>query len=81
MEKGDRIELAEEKLSLEVKELFPYLESYQPKKKIINSNLKPFIPDYIPAIGNVESFLQVIYKANDIEKHNPISYLHLDSTT
>jgi intraflagellar transport protein 46 len=41
-----------------VKELFTYIGRYQPEKRKLASELKPFIPDYIAAAGDVDEFLK-----------------------
>ena len=38
-------------VSNEVKELFQYIGRYKPQTIELETKLKPFIPDYIPAIG------------------------------
>ena len=38
-------------MSSEVKELFQYIGRYKPQTIELDTKLKPFIPDYIPAIG------------------------------
>lgn len=47
------------KVSAEITELFQYISRYQPHEIELESKLKPFIPDYIPAIGEVDAFLKV----------------------
>jgi intraflagellar transport protein 46 len=34
------------------------MDFYQPKQITIESKLKPFIPEYIPAVGEVDAFLK-----------------------
>lgn len=41
-----------------VKALFTYIGRYQPEKRKLVSELKPFIPDYIAAAGDVDEFLK-----------------------
>ncbi|XP_074605638.1 intraflagellar transport 46 isoform X2 [Brevipalpus obovatus] len=43
----------------EVKALFQYIESYTPQIIDLEMKLKPFIPDYIPAVGDIDPFLKV----------------------
>ena len=46
-------------MSDEIKELFQYIGRYKPHSATIDSKLKPFIPDYIPAIGDIDEFIKV----------------------
>lgn len=43
----------------EYKYLFTYMNRYQPVEIDLDTKLKPFIPNYIPAIGEVDSFIKV----------------------
>ncbi|XP_071654939.1 intraflagellar transport protein 46 homolog isoform X2 [Patagioenas fasciata] len=43
----------------EIKELFEYIKRYTPKTIEIEHKLQPFIPDYIPAVGDIDAFLKV----------------------
>ncbi|CAK9190195.1 unnamed protein product [Sphagnum troendelagicum] len=46
-------------VSEEIKGLFQYIDRYQPQEVDIGTILKPFIPDFLPAIGTVDEFLKV----------------------
>jgi intraflagellar transport protein 46 len=46
-------------VSSEIKELFQYITRFKAQEVELDSNLKCFIPDYIPAIGDMDSFLKV----------------------
>ena len=46
-------------VSSEVKELFEYIGRFKPQKIELDSKIKPFIPDFIPAVGEVDSFLKM----------------------
>lgn len=46
-------------VSSEVKELFKYITRYKPVSLTIDSKLRPFVPDYFPAIGEVDAFLKM----------------------
>ena len=46
-------------VSNEVKELFEYIQRYKPQKIDLDTKIKPFIPDYIPAVGEVDAFLKM----------------------
>mmetsp|Transcript_6960 Transcript_6960/g.16156 ORF Transcript_6960/g.16156 Transcript_6960/m.16156 type:complete len:363 (+) Transcript_6960:254-1342(+) len=43
----------------EVKELFQYIARYKPQVIELETKLKPFIPDYVPAIGDIDPFLKI----------------------
>jgi len=45
--------------SSEVKELFDYIQRYKPQKIDLETKLRPFVPDYIPAVGEVDAFLKM----------------------
>ncbi len=46
-------------VSDEVKDLFEYISGYKPQRIELESTLKCFMPDYIPAIGDVDPYLKV----------------------
>jgi len=46
-------------VSSEVKELFDYILRYTPQKIELDCKLKPFIPDFIPAVGDIDAFIKV----------------------
>ncbi|XP_036114672.1 intraflagellar transport protein 46 homolog isoform X3 [Molossus molossus] len=46
-------------VSAEVKELFQYINRYTPQLIDLDHKLKPFIPDFIPAVGDIDAFLKV----------------------
>jgi len=39
--------------------LFSYITRYKPVTLELDSKLKPFVPDYFPAIGEVDAFLKM----------------------
>ncbi|KAM4757484.1 intraflagellar transport protein 46 homolog isoform 1-T1 [Cyanocitta cristata] len=43
----------------EIKDLFEYIKRYTPKTIEIEHKLQPFIPDFIPAVGDIDAFLKV----------------------
>ena len=47
------------KVNQEVKDLFEYITRYKPQKISLDTKMKPFIPDYIPAVGEVDAFLKM----------------------
>jgi intraflagellar transport protein 46 len=42
-------------VSQEIKDLFAHITSFQPQKIDLDTRFKPFIPDYIPAVGEVDA--------------------------
>lgn len=46
-------------VSQEIKELFQYITRYTPQTIELEHKLKPFNPDYIPAVGDIDAFLKV----------------------
>ncbi|KAL0994664.1 hypothetical protein UPYG_G00125500 [Umbra pygmaea] len=46
-------------VSTEIKELFQYITRYTPQTVELDHKLKPFIPDFIPAVGDIDAFLKV----------------------
>lgn len=55
----DPMQYANLKTSPEISELFQYIFRYHPHDIVLETRLKPFIPDFIPAIGEVDAFLKV----------------------
>lgn len=47
-------------VTAEVRDLFQYIERYKPHEVELESTLKCFIPEYIPAIGEMDAFIKVI---------------------
>ena len=43
----------------ELKELFQHIRRYTPQNIELDLKLKPFIPEYIPAIGDIDAFIKV----------------------
>ncbi|KAG8434581.1 hypothetical protein GDO86_012814 [Hymenochirus boettgeri] len=46
-------------VTAEIKELFQYITRYTPQVIELDYRLKPFIPDFIPAVGDIDAFLKV----------------------
>ncbi|CAG9312112.1 unnamed protein product [Blepharisma stoltei] len=46
-------------VSAEVKELFQYIQRYKPQQIELDTKLRPFVPDYIPSVGEVDAFLKI----------------------
>ncbi|CAG0917648.1 unnamed protein product [Notodromas monacha] len=46
-------------VSGEIKSLFQYIMRYTPQTIELDHRLKPFIPDYIPAVGDIDAFIKI----------------------
>jgi len=51
----------------ELKELFSYIDQYKPMELKLDTELKPFIPDYIPAVGDIDAFIKIPRCDNKID--------------
>lgn len=47
------------KVSNEVKELFEYIGRYKPQKITLDTTFRPFVPEYVPCVGEVDAFLKM----------------------
>ncbi|OMJ71393.1 hypothetical protein SteCoe_30408 [Stentor coeruleus] len=50
---------ADLQVTQEIKELFQYIQRYKPHQVDLESKVRPFVPDYIAAVGEVDAFLKV----------------------
>ncbi|XP_066462232.1 intraflagellar transport protein 46 homolog isoform X2 [Eleutherodactylus coqui] len=55
-------------VTAEMKELFQYITRYTPHTTDLDHKLKPFIPDFIPAVGDIDAFLKVPRPDNKPDK-------------
>eukprot|EP00043_Microstomoeca_roanoka_P001447 m.32771 g.32771 ORF g.32771 m.32771 type:complete len:364 (-) comp10820_c0_seq1:93-1184(-) len=55
----DPSEYASLNVPQEISELFEYITSFQPEVLELDTKLKPFIPEYIPAVGDIDAFLKI----------------------
>ncbi len=46
-------------VSPEIKDIFKFIERYQPQAIELEFKLKPFIPEYIPCIGDIDAFIKI----------------------
>ncbi|CAH1983267.1 unnamed protein product [Acanthoscelides obtectus] len=44
----------------EVKDVFQFIQRYIPQQLNLDYKFKPFIPEYLPAVGDIDAFLKVI---------------------
>uniref|UniRef100_A0A8D8TBA3 Intraflagellar transport protein 46 homolog n=1 Tax=Cacopsylla melanoneura TaxID=428564 RepID=A0A8D8TBA3_9HEMI len=43
----------------DMRELFDFIGKYTPQPTDLNYKLRPFIPDYIPAVGDIDAFIKI----------------------
>mmetsp|Transcript_134990 Transcript_134990/g.288816 ORF Transcript_134990/g.288816 Transcript_134990/m.288816 type:complete len:388 (-) Transcript_134990:158-1321(-) len=55
-------------VSAEIQELFQYITRYKPHTIELDSHLKPFIPELIPSIGEVDAFLKMPLPSGEISE-------------
>ena len=55
-------------VSSEIKQIFSYITYYTPQIIDIEMKLKPFIPDYIPAVGDIDAFIKVSRTTSKVSK-------------
>lgn len=46
-------------VSSEVKELFEYIGRYKPQRIDLETTLRPFVPEFVPCVGEVDAFLKM----------------------
>ncbi len=46
-------------VSPEIRELFSHIMRYTPQTVDLETRFKPFIPEYIPAVGDIDAFIKV----------------------
>lgn len=46
-------------VSPEIKELFGYISRYQVQVQELDTRLRPFIPDFIPAVGDIDAMIKI----------------------
>jgi len=51
----------------ELNELFLFIDQYKPLDINLDTELKPFIPDYIPAVGDIDAFIKIPRCDNSID--------------
>lgn len=55
----DPTDFADPALSEDVQTLFSYITRYQPVHMSLETNMMSFIPDYIPAVGEIDNFVKI----------------------
>jgi len=51
----------------DVKELFEYIGRFKPQNIDLETKFRPFSPDYVPAVGEVDAFLKMPKPSGDEE--------------
>lgn len=46
-------------VSGEIKELFEYIQRFKPQRVDLETKIRPFVPDFVPAVGEVDAFLKM----------------------
>lgn len=46
-------------MSAEIKDLFQYIGRYKVHDVDLDTSLRCFVPDYIPAVGDMDAFLKI----------------------
>lgn len=46
-------------VSAEVKELFEYIGRFRPQQIDLDAKMKPFVPDFVPAVGEVDAMIKM----------------------
>lgn len=54
----DPAEYANLAVSSEINDFFQYITRYKPHTIELETKMRPFIPDYIPAVGDIDSFVK-----------------------
>jgi len=54
-----KIDVASLNVSGELRELFEYITRFTPAEIELDTKLKPFIPEYIPSVGDIDAFIKV----------------------
>lgn len=57
-------------VSEEVHDVFRYILQYKPEVLQLETPLKPFIPDYVPAVGDIDEFIKVRHASIKPSFHN-----------
>lgn len=55
----DPAEYAHLNVSAEIKDLFQYIGRYKAHEVDLDTSLRCFVPDFIPAVGDMDAFLKV----------------------
>jgi len=56
---------SQQNVSQEINDLFQYIGRFTPNNIDLDTKLRPFVPDYLPAIGDIDPFLKVCVQSLD----------------
>ncbi|KAI5642801.1 hypothetical protein NE865_05099 [Phthorimaea operculella] len=54
------------KVPADIENLFQYIMKYTPQKIDIDFKLQPFVPEYVPAVGDIDAFIKVTTPACNV---------------
>lgn len=66
---GNDSEDSEQATHQQMQQLFAYTSEYQPEAIELFPELKCFIPDYIPAIGDIDPMIKVFHNVINIQRY------------
>ena len=46
-------------VSSEIRELFGFITAYQAQTVELDHSLRPFVLDYVPAVGDIDAFIKI----------------------
>ncbi|KOB68190.1 Intraflagellar transport protein 46 [Operophtera brumata] len=75
----DSVEDEDLKVAPEMENIFQYIMKYTPQKIDIEFKLQPFVPEYVPGVGDADAFLKVSTPANDLHAH-PLAERSMEAT-
>ncbi|XP_046442845.1 intraflagellar transport protein 46 homolog isoform X2 [Daphnia pulex] len=55
----DPVELTSVNVPFQIRELFHFITKYRPQILEMETKLKPFLPDFIPAVGDPDAFMKI----------------------
>ncbi|CAG9856692.1 unnamed protein product [Phyllotreta striolata] len=65
----------------EVKDLFQFISRYTPQQINLTHKFKPFVPEYLPAVGDIDAFLKVYPPESTVDDEKRTeSFEHLGLT-
>ncbi|XP_063912910.1 intraflagellar transport protein 46 homolog [Zophobas morio] len=64
----------------EIKEIFQYITKYIPQQMTLDHKFKPFVPEFLPAVGDIDAFLKVIPPSKTITGEEFATNQHLGLT-
>ena len=65
----------------EIKEQFTYIMKYTPQTIDLDHKFKPFVPEYIPAVGDIDAFIRCTRPDNKQEVGRIVHNLSMTNTS